>query len=202
MPLISPTDQDKLRDRFAQALERDVRLVLFAEPPSGLFIPGRQESQTGRTAQQLMEEVAALSPKLHLEVHNLRGDPEVAQAFGVERSPALILLPADASGSASEAGADEARQTGSHADGQPGAQDASATPSPTEVPAGAQATAPPSPGTGAVRFFGLPSGYEFMTLVEDLVDLSAGHTRLASATRQAVAAFTAPVHLQVFVTPT
>ena len=193
MPLISPTDQDKLRDRFAQALERDVRLVLFAEPPSGLFIPGRQESQTGRTAQQLMEEVAALSPKLHLEVHNPRSEPEVAQAYGVERSPALILLPADSNGSAPEDGAADASQTGADAGSRPSSQAASgAEPQP----------AAPSSRTGAMRFFGLPAGYEFMTLVEDLVDVSTGRTRLADATRQAVAAFTTPVHLQVFVTPT
>src|SRR5436190_19295980 len=127
MPLISPADQDKLRDRFAQALERDVRLVLFVEPPTGLYLPGRQESQTGRTAQQLMEEVAALSPKLHLEMHNLRSEPEVAQAYGVERSPALILLPADANGSADGTGADDARQTGADTGAQIKDQSVSAT---------------------------------------------------------------------------
>src|SRR6266540_5121288 len=80
MSFLSTTDQDKLRARFEQELERDVRIVLFAEPPTGLYIPGQVQSQTGRVATQLMEEVAGLSPKLRLEVHNPRIERESAQA--------------------------------------------------------------------------------------------------------------------------
>src|SRR5437867_6384418 len=130
MPLLSTADQDTLRARFAQALERDVRLVLFVEPPTGLYVPGRQESQTGRTAQQLMEEVAALSAKLRLEVHHLRSERDLAQSYAGERSPALILLPAQNGGSASAAGAGDAGQSEAHAGdqtGSPASQDASKT---------------------------------------------------------------------------
>ncbi|HYU20046.1 MAG TPA: hypothetical protein VEQ11_15260 [Chloroflexota bacterium] len=53
-----------------------------------------------------------------------------------------------------------------------------------------------------VRFVGLPGGYEFSTLLADLVDLSKGETGLSEATREAVRAVDRPVHIQVFVTPT
>lgn len=52
-----------------------------------------------------------------------------------------------------------------------------------------------------IRFFGAPVGYEFMMLLEDLVDVSRGTTRLAEATRQQVQTITEPVTIQVFSTP-
>jgi glutaredoxin-like protein len=52
-----------------------------------------------------------------------------------------------------------------------------------------------------VRFVGRPGGYEFSTLVADIVDISRGRTDLSPATRAAVQAIDAPVHIQVFVTP-
>ena len=57
-------------------------------------------------------------------------------------------------------------------------------------------------GVPNVRFVGLPAGYEFSTLLADLVDLSKGRTDLSDETRDAVRAIDAPVHIQVFVTPT
>ncbi len=53
-----------------------------------------------------------------------------------------------------------------------------------------------------IRFFGIPSGYEFMTIIEDIMDVSRGESGLQPKTKEAVAALTEPVHLQVFVTPT
>ncbi|MFB0517106.1 MAG: thioredoxin family protein [Candidatus Neomarinimicrobiota bacterium] len=53
-----------------------------------------------------------------------------------------------------------------------------------------------------IRFYGIPSGYEFVTLLEDIVMVSEGDSGLAESTRQKLAALTDPVHLQVFVTPT
>jgi len=53
-----------------------------------------------------------------------------------------------------------------------------------------------------VRFFGIPSGYEFTSLIEDIMDVSRGEAVLSEATREAVAELTEPVHVQVFITPT
>ena len=55
---------------------------------------------------------------------------------------------------------------------------------------------------GKVRFFGIPSGYEFSTLIEDIVDVSSGHTDLSDKTRSELAALKEDVRIQVFVTPT
>jgi glutaredoxin-like protein len=55
---------------------------------------------------------------------------------------------------------------------------------------------------GAVRYFGIPAGYEFSTLVEDLIDVSQGTTKLSEQTREALATVDQDLHIQVFVTPT
>ena len=53
-----------------------------------------------------------------------------------------------------------------------------------------------------IRFFGIPSGYEFTTIIEDISDVSRGESGLQDKTKEAVAALETPVHLQVFITPT
>jgi glutaredoxin-like protein len=53
-----------------------------------------------------------------------------------------------------------------------------------------------------VRFYGLPSGYEFVSLMEAVKVVSSGRSGLSETTREALATIGRPVHLQVFVTPT
>lgn len=53
-----------------------------------------------------------------------------------------------------------------------------------------------------VRFYGLPSGYEFGTLVEAILDVSSGESGLSEATKAALQGLAGPVHIQVFSTPT
>jgi glutaredoxin-like protein len=63
----------------------------------------------------------------------------------------------------------------------------------------ADGTEPASP---RIRFFGIPAGYEFSTLLEDLRMVSSGAHGLSSETLAAIATLKEPVHIQVFVTPT
>jgi glutaredoxin-like protein len=53
-----------------------------------------------------------------------------------------------------------------------------------------------------IRYFGIPSGYEFSSLVEDIRMVGVGETGLAQATKEWLAELKEPLHLQVFVTPT
>src|SRR5260370_23626694 len=55
---------------------------------------------------------------------------------------------------------------------------------------------------GAVRYFGIPAGYEFSMLVEDLIDVSKGTTKLSEKTRESLATVDHDLHSQSFVTPT
>jgi alkyl hydroperoxide reductase subunit AhpF len=53
-----------------------------------------------------------------------------------------------------------------------------------------------------IRMYGLPSGYEFGTLVDAIRDVSSGDSGLSAATRTALAAVDRDLHIQVFSTPT
>ena len=53
-----------------------------------------------------------------------------------------------------------------------------------------------------IRLYGLPSGYEFGTLVDAIVEVSGGDSGLSEGTRKALAEVSRPVHIQVFSTPT
>jgi glutaredoxin-like protein len=53
-----------------------------------------------------------------------------------------------------------------------------------------------------IRFFGIPSGYEYMSLIEAIIDVSKVQTGLKPETRQALKGLEKDVHIQVFVTPT
>ncbi|NOZ63330.1 MAG: glutaredoxin [Calditrichaeota bacterium] len=53
-----------------------------------------------------------------------------------------------------------------------------------------------------IRFYGVPAGYEFSTLVEDIIDVSKGTTTLTEETKEALKKLEKPVHIQVFITLT
>ncbi len=53
-----------------------------------------------------------------------------------------------------------------------------------------------------IRFYGLPYGYEFQTLLSGLAIVSQGKTALSEETKAKIKSITTPVHIQVFVTLT
>ena len=53
-----------------------------------------------------------------------------------------------------------------------------------------------------IRFYGLPYGYEFQTLMSGLAIVSQGKTILSEETKAKIKSITTPVHIQVFVTLT
>jgi alkyl hydroperoxide reductase subunit AhpF len=71
-----------VRDRFAE-LTGPVRIVNFTQ---------EMECQFCRETRSLMEEVAALSDKIDVEVHDFAAEPEAAAELGVDRIPATVLV--------------------------------------------------------------------------------------------------------------
>ena len=150
MAIISPEDRHTLQTLFAQELQDDVNITSFTQRESVLLIAGQERSSCKET-RELLEEVTAISDKLHLTVKDFVRDEQEAQSLSITRIPAFILQ--------------------GHA-------------------------------KGAVRYFGIPAGYEFSTLVEDLIDVSKGTTRLSEQTREVLLTVDQDLHIQVFVTPT
>ncbi|MCL4459590.1 MAG: thioredoxin family protein [Chloroflexi bacterium] len=150
MALISEKDQQFLKDHFAKELRNEVQITYFTQHQSKLTIPG-QECLYCKETHDLLEEVAALSDKIHLQVYDFVADKETAKQYNVDKIPATIVGGA---------------------------------------------------GGTQVRFFGIPSGYEFSTLVEGIIDISKGTTDLSTKTKEELQKMDKDVHIQVFVTPT
>lgn len=53
-----------------------------------------------------------------------------------------------------------------------------------------------------IRFFGIPEGYEFNSLVSTIMDISAGAADLFPESKDKISKITKPLHIQVFVTLT
>jgi len=150
MPFLTEQDAKFVAERFARELEHDVTVEFFAPTTGGLALPG-QDWETAEYTRQILAEVAALSPKLHLNVHSLLAEPEAAAAFGITRTPATAII---------------------------GAQDY------------------------GIRFYGMPAGYEFATLIEVVLLVSKGNAPLAPESQDRLGRLKDEAHLQVFVTPT
>ncbi len=150
MPLIQEEDRKFLVDYFSKELVDPVKLVYFTQHQSPLVVPGNVCMYCKETG-ELLEEVASLSDKIEVEVHDLLKDEAVAKQYGIEKIPAVII-------------------TGRN--------------------------------KGKIRFFGIPSGYEFASLVEVIKDVSKGSSDLTEATKKEIGKVANPLHIQVFVTPT
>jgi alkyl hydroperoxide reductase subunit AhpF len=146
MSLLTEEVAAELREAFS-ALVNPVRLAVFSQ---ALAEPVSEE------VRRLVEELAALDPRLSAESRNFVLDKERASELGIERIPAIALLGA-------ENGADK---------------------------------------DYGVRLYGLPSGYEFGSLVEAILDVSRGTSALSDETRAALLALESDVRVRVFSTPT
>ena len=151
-PALKPADRQALSRILAERMVEPVRLLHFTQM-AGEGVSVGPVCDNCREARKLLQEFAALSPKLSLEVHDFVADIDLARGLGVERIPAtLVGRPDD-----------------------------------------------PAP---RLRFYGVPAGYEFGVLLDDVLDLSTGRAGLAPETVQALTALGAPVHVEVFTTPT
>ncbi len=57
-------------------------------------------------------------------------------------------------------------------------------------------------GQAKIRFYGVPAGYEFSSLLEAIVLVSQGASGLTPESRKVVKSVGKPLHLEVLVTPT
>lgn len=71
-----------------------------------------------------------------------------------------------------------------------------------KIPAVVIARGGAQPKDYGIRLYGIPSGYEFATLIEDIKMVSRGDVDLSAQTRKELERLTQPVHIQVYVTPT
>lgn len=92
MPLLSDKDATYLREVFAQQLVNPVTVTLFTQKSTLLTVPGHeQETEYCRQANEIVQEVAALTDKITVETYDVRTDAAQFAAYGIERIPAILL---------------------------------------------------------------------------------------------------------------
>ena len=127
------------------------RVVPMATEEPSVVAAASHAANLMRASRGILTEVAALSPRITLNVHSMASDPGAAARFGVSRTPAVAII---------------------------GAADY------------------------GVRFYGMPAGYEFATLLELILDVSKAQPPLSEATKSTLGQLKEEAHIQVFVTPT
>ena len=141
MPLLPDEMKTQVSEALA-SLKAPVKFVIFTQA---------FECPNCQTNRQLLEEVAALSDKISVEVYDFVKDAEQVQAYGIDKIPALAIL---------------------------GEQDY------------------------GLRFYGVPSGYEFTTLIHIVRLVGGAASQLDDKLQAELRSLAVPVHMQVFVTPT
>jgi len=143
MRLMDKDTQDQVRSLLA-AVQSPVTIHLFT-----------QEFECGycKETRQIAEEVAELSDKVTLQVHDFVEDKALAEDMGIDKIPALAI------------NGENDRDYG-------------------------------------IRFYGIPSGYEFTSLLEAILAVGTGENELDARTLEFLESVESPLHIQVFVTPT
>ncbi len=153
MAVITDGEKGQLRGLLERGLTNEVKIIHFTSyesnvTPSGLVVPGRSQNFYEET-RQLLAEVASLSSKLSLEIHDYDADIDGAARYRIDKVPATLLVRGN---------------------------------------------------NDRVRYYGIPSGFQFSTLVEALVDVSRGSYRLMPETKDKLQLFINDVHIQIFTT--
>lgn len=148
MQLLEEKVQEEIKGMFND-LKGNAKLVVFTQ--DGLITVPGQECATCKDNRQLMEEVAALSDKMSIEIYDFVKDKEKVQQYKIDKIPATIVE---------------------------GSKD------------------------HGIRFYGLPAGYEFPSLLNAIKLVSTTQSALTDETKAKLKTLSKPAHIQVFVTLT
>lgn len=88
--LIPEKDVEIIKALFTEELKNPVKLSIFVEPAATLSVPGRPPT-FNKECKQLMEELASFSDKITLEVIDPGQQADIAEKFGVDKTPAVVI---------------------------------------------------------------------------------------------------------------
>jgi alkyl hydroperoxide reductase subunit AhpF len=86
MALMTPADQERLREAFAE-MKRSVRLLFFTQT---------LDCETCPQTRQILDELPPLSDRITIEELNFVLDADRAKAYGIDRVPAVAVAYEDA----------------------------------------------------------------------------------------------------------
>jgi len=141
MEIIKAEQREQLKERFEE-LHGDVKLIVFTQ---------ENECQYCKETRQLMEDVAALSDKIAVEVYDFVADKDKVEEYMIDKIPATVIE---------------------------GEKDY------------------------GIRFYGIPAGYEFVSLIGGIELAAKGESGLSEETKTALGQLKDSTHIQVFITLT
>jgi len=147
MALISPSDQERLREEFEKMPGR-VTLAFFTQT---------LECDSCPQVMQILNEVTALTDKVVVQEMNPLLQPDRAERLGIDKVPGIAILSTDQQGSSHDLG---------------------------------------------LRFLGVPSGYEFVSLIHGILLAGGKPPELSAETLARLADLRGPATIRVFTTPT
>ncbi len=145
MPLIREEDLQFLKEEFKKYLVDNVELVVFSSE--------NEDCKYCKEVVQICDELSQTSDKLSTKVFIYEKDSEEVKAFGIEKSPAMVVTKS-------------------------GVRD------------------------GRVKYYGIPSGYEFGSVIEDIKMVSSNETNISSKAMEIISKIDKPINIKVFVTTT
>ncbi len=165
--LLNDSICEQVKEVFDAQLKHPVEVLFFGSA-------NEEKCAYCNDTRQIVEEVVAISDKLHLSYYDLDENAQIAKTYHVNKTPTLVIA---------GRGGDELSDEGtlieqSSIHGQSSIHDY------------------------GVRYVGMPSGHEFSSLIHSLILVSGRDSGLKPQTRQFLKELTKPIHLQVFVTPT
>lgn len=141
MAFLKDKDATALRQRF-EKLDRPVSIINITQEIEGRYC---------RETRILLEETAALSDKISLQIYDFQMDKEITEKFNIDKIPATLVM----------------------ADKDIG-----------------------------IRYYGIPGGYEYATLLESIELVSVDKSPLSKDVLEKIQKIDRDIHIQVFVTPT
>ena len=141
MGLIKEPQQKQLRKIFKK-LDGNIKLIVFTQ---------EMECHYCSETRQLMNDIAAFSDKIAVEVLDFVKDSDKVEKYKIDKIPATVIE---------------------------GEKDY------------------------GIRFYGIPAGYEFTSLINSIMAVSMGESGLSEKTKSTLGDLKDKIHIQVFVTLT
>lgn len=141
MAVLKDKDKEKVKKIFKD-IDNDVTIVMFTQ---------EHECPHCEMTRTMLEEVAGLSDRISLEVHDFVADKDLAEKYGVDKIPATVLV---------------------------GDRDY------------------------GIRFYGVPAGYEFTVLIEEIREVGRRDPGLSKEAVAELDKVDRSVHIQVLISPT
>src|SRR4051794_30626904 len=91
MTTIAEKHRPTIRSVLARELVEDVELLLFTRGRSHQLVPAGQGGESCDETRELLEELVALSDRLHLTALDVNATPAAATAYNVTAVPTVIV---------------------------------------------------------------------------------------------------------------